>query len=66
MDLIVQQFFNLAIMERALPLVLAGLRQTIILCLIVIPLGLAGGLTFALVSLSRCGRARAPAAPPTR
>jgi polar amino acid transport system permease protein len=51
--LIVQQFFNLAIMERALPLVLAGLRQTIILCLIVIPLGLAGGLTFALVSLSR-------------
>jgi polar amino acid transport system permease protein len=53
MDLIVQQFFNLAIMERALPLVLAGLKQTVILCLLVIPLGLAGGLAFALVSLSR-------------
>ena len=44
MDSIAQQFFNLAIMERALPLVLAGLQQTIILCLLVIPLGLAGGL----------------------
>jgi len=52
MDLIVQQFFNLAIMERALPLVLAGLKQTIVLCLVVIPLGLAGGLAFALLSLS--------------
>jgi polar amino acid transport system permease protein len=53
MDLIAQQFFNLSIMERALPLVLAGLKQTIIVCLIVIPLGLAGGLAFALISLSR-------------
>ncbi len=53
MDLIAQQFFNLAIMERALPLVLAGLQQTIILCLLVIPLGLVGGLAVALVSLSR-------------
>src|ERR1051325_10107991 len=39
-------------MAKALPLVLAGLRQTILLCLIVIPLGLAGGLIFALASLS--------------
>ena len=53
MESIVQQFFNLAIMERALPLVLAGLEQTIVICLIVIPLGLAGGLAFAIVSLSR-------------
>ena len=53
METIVQQFFNLAIMERALPLVLAGLEQTIVICLIVIPLGLAGGLAFAIVSLSR-------------
>ena len=48
MEAIVQQFFNLAIMERALPLVLSGLKETIVLCLIVIPLGLAGGLTFAI------------------
>jgi polar amino acid transport system permease protein len=53
MDALVQQFFNLAIMERALPLVLTGLRQTILLCLLVIPLGLAGGLAVALLSLSR-------------
>ena len=48
MEAITQQFFNLAIMEQALPLVLAGLKQTIIICLIVIPLGLVGGLAFAL------------------
>jgi polar amino acid transport system permease protein len=53
MDALVQQFFNLAIMERALPLVLMGLKQTIILCLLVIPLGLAGGLAFALLSLAQ-------------
>jgi polar amino acid transport system permease protein len=53
MDALAQQFFNLAIMERALPLVLMGLKQTIILCLLVIPLGLAGGLALALLSLAR-------------
>jgi polar amino acid transport system permease protein len=53
MEALVQQFFNIAIMERALPLVLMGLGQTIILCLLVIPLGLAGGLAFALMSLAR-------------
>jgi polar amino acid transport system permease protein len=53
MELIAQQFFNLAIMERSLPLMLAGLRQTVVVCLVVIPLGLAGGLLFSLLSLSR-------------
>ena len=53
MEAIVQQFFNLAIMERALPLILAGLEQTIVICLLVIPLGLVGGLAFAIISLSR-------------
>jgi polar amino acid transport system permease protein len=53
MDAIVQQFFNVSIMTQALPLILAGFRQTVIICLIVIPLGLAGGLIFALLSLSR-------------
>src|SRR5256714_1962889 len=52
MDALIHQFFNLDIMARALPLVLAGLRQTVLLCLIVIPLGLVGGLVFALASLS--------------
>ena len=58
MEAIVQQFFNLAIMQQALPLILTGLRQTIIICLIVIPLGLAGGLAVALTSLSRLRAAR--------
>jgi len=52
MDTLIQQFFNIEIMGKALPLVLAGLRQTLLLCLIVIPLGLAGGLMFALLSLA--------------
>src|SRR5882672_6399038 len=52
MDALIHQFFNLDIMARALPLVLQGLRQTVLLCLVVIPLGLVGGLIFALASLS--------------
>jgi polar amino acid transport system permease protein len=61
MDALVQQFFNLAIMERALPLVLMGLQQTVLLCLLVVPLGLAGGLAFALASLARARALRWPA-----
>ena len=53
MQTILQQFFNLGVMEQAFPLILGGLKQTIIICLIVVPLGLFGGLAFALISLSR-------------
>ena len=53
MQAIVAQFFNLDIMAAALPIVLAGLRQTIVLCLVVVPLGICGGLGFALLSRSR-------------
>jgi polar amino acid transport system permease protein len=53
MDAIIQQFFNLDIMAKALPLVLSGLKQTLLICLVVIPLGLVGGLLVALPSLSR-------------
>jgi polar amino acid transport system permease protein len=52
MDALIHQFFNLDIMSRSLPLVLTGLQMTLLLCLVVIPLGLAGGLLFALASLS--------------
>jgi polar amino acid transport system permease protein len=52
MEAIGEQFFNLAIMERSLPLLLMGLRVTVLLCLMVVPLGLAGGLVFALLSRS--------------
>jgi polar amino acid transport system permease protein len=58
MEAIVQQFFDLAIMERAFPLILSGLRETILICLLVIPLGLAGGLACAIISLSRLRIAR--------
>jgi polar amino acid transport system permease protein len=58
MEAIGQQFLNLAIMERALPLLFMGLQQTVILCLVVIPLGLAGGLSVALLSRSSLGPVR--------
>jgi polar amino acid transport system permease protein len=61
MEAITQQFFNLAVMKQALPLILIGLRQTLLICLIVIPLGLAGGLAVALTSLSRRRAVRWPA-----
>ena len=53
MQAIVQQFFNIGIMEQAFPLILAGLGRPILVCLIVIPLGLLGGLAAASLSLSR-------------
>jgi polar amino acid transport system permease protein len=52
MEAIVEQFFNVPIMQKAVPLLLMGLRQTVLICLMVIPLGLAGGLAFALLSRS--------------
>jgi polar amino acid transport system permease protein len=53
MQAIVQQFFNLDIMEKALPLVLTGLWTTLLICAIVIPLGLVGGMLVAAISLSQ-------------
>ncbi len=52
MDALLHQFFNLYIMAQAWPLILKGLGMTALLCLAVIPLGLAGGLLVALASLS--------------
>ena len=52
MDAILQQFFNIEIMIKALPLVLKGLSMTLLICLIVIPMGAAGGLIAAIGSLS--------------
>lgn len=52
MDELIQQFFNLEIMGKALPLVLQGLRMTLLICLVVIPMGLIGGILVALASLS--------------
>src|SRR4051794_33945920 len=53
MDALLDQFFNLDVMERALPLLLRGLGMTLLLCLTVIPLGFIGGTLVALARLSR-------------
>ena len=45
MDLLVETFFNLAIMREAFPLLLRGVLTTLALCAVVIPLGFAGGRT---------------------
>ena len=53
MEAIAQQFFDLEIMAKALPLVLRGLGMTLLICAVVIPLGFLGGLAAALGSVSR-------------
>lgn len=46
----IQTFFNIDIMMAAWPIVLSGLKNTILLSLIVVPLGLLGGLILALLA----------------
>jgi polar amino acid transport system permease protein len=46
----IETFFNLDIMMAAWPIVLSGLGNTILLSLIVVPLGLLGGLILALLA----------------
>jgi len=53
MEAIIQQFFNIEIMIKALPLVLKGLSVTLLICLVVIPLGALGGLLAAIASVSK-------------
>lgn len=50
---LIQNFFNLEIMRAAAPLLLKGLGMTLLLCLIVVPAGLVGGLGVALLSSFR-------------
>lgn len=53
MDLLLESFFNLEIMVQSFPTLLRGLGMTLLLCLVVIPVGCAGGLTVAILSDSR-------------
>jgi polar amino acid transport system permease protein len=53
MDAILQQFFNIAIMVQAVPLIFRGLGMTLLVCAAVVPLGLAGGLMVALAGRAR-------------
>lgn len=53
MDEIIQQFFNLDIMAQAWPLILKGFGITLLICAMVIPMGVLGGLLAALGSVSQ-------------
>jgi len=53
MEEIVQSFFNAEIAQAAMPIVLAGLLNTVLLSLRVVPLGLIGGLILALLAQVR-------------
>jgi len=50
MDLFIENFFNIKIMSEAFPFLVRGLKTTLLLCVIVIPLGLIGGLLVALLT----------------
>ncbi len=53
MEEIVQSFFNAEVAQAAMPIVLAGLLNTVLLSLLVVPLGLIGGLILALLAQVR-------------
>jgi polar amino acid transport system permease protein len=48
MDLFLHTFLNFEIMRAASPILLAGLRMTVLLALVVVPLGILGGIAVAL------------------
>src|SRR5512145_863292 len=53
MDTLVRNFFNAEIMQAAWPFLLKGLGMTAVLCLVVVPVGVLGGLAVALLSTVR-------------
>lgn len=53
MEELIQQFFNVEVMVQAWPLMLRGLGMTLLLCLIVIPLGILAGLVVAVAGMNR-------------
>ena len=50
MEALIGGFFNLQILSEAAPYLLRGLGMTLLLCLVAIPLGMAGGTALALMS----------------
>jgi len=53
MEALIQSFFNLQILAQAWPILLHGFWMTLLLTVVVVPLGLAGGLAVALAARSR-------------
>lgn len=60
MDELIQSFFNVEIATAALPIVIQGLLNTILLSMLVVPLGLFGGVVLALLAHSRSRMIRWP------
>jgi len=54
MEELIQNFFNTGVLQETYPYLLRGLGTTLLLCLLVVPLGLCGGLLLAL--LGQLGR----------
>ena len=59
-DDFVLAFFSLDILRQAWPILLSGLVQTVLLSLMVVPLGLGGGVALALLSTARSPWVRWP------
>jgi polar amino acid transport system permease protein len=53
MDILVTAFFNTAILRETAPYLWSGFLMTVLLTIVVVPLGLAGGLVLALLSTAR-------------
>jgi polar amino acid transport system permease protein len=53
MEALIRSFFNFEILAQAWPILLSGFWMTLLLTVVVVPLGLAGGLVVALASTSR-------------
>jgi polar amino acid transport system permease protein len=62
MDALIAAFFDLDIIRQAAPILWRGLRMTLLLSALVIPLGLAGGLLLAVASTARARWVRWPLA----
>jgi polar amino acid transport system permease protein len=60
MEALLQQFFDLGIMAKALPLVLRGLATTLLVSAIVVPLGFTGGTLVAALGRARAAAIRRP------
>lgn len=55
------EFFNLGVMTKVAPMIAAGFGQTLILCLLLVPIGLGGGLGAMLLATHRSRAVRWPA-----
>lgn len=61
MDILIHEFLNIEIMLRVWPMIWAGLKQTVLLCVVLIPIGLVSGVLVMLMATSRSPWLRWPA-----